>query len=67
MDYVFINNDWTPNAKQCETWAAAFSESDLDWSFEVVYTEFRGMTMCRVRITDADGELIAEGYPSFKD
>ena len=67
MEYVFINNDWTPDTKRCEAYASDLSKSDLDWSFKVVYTEANGLTLCRVRITDEDGELVAEGYPSFKD
>ena len=29
MDYVFINNDWTPDFKRCEAYASALSASDL--------------------------------------
>jgi len=62
---VFITNDWTPDVKRCKAYASELSASDLDWSFEVVYKEVDGLTLCRVRITDEDGELVAEGYPSF--
>tara|TARA_Y100000401_G_scaffold113236_1_gene113661 strand:- start:75 stop:287 length:213 start_codon:yes stop_codon:yes gene_type:complete len=67
MDYVFINNDWTPDVKRCEAYASELSASDLDWSFEVVTTEANGLTLCQVRITDEEGEIVAEGYPSFKE
>ena len=65
MQTVFINNDWTPDVKRCEAYASELSASDLDWSFEVVTTEANGLTLCSVRIIDEDGELVAQGYPSY--
>jgi len=67
MQHVFIKNDWTQDVSRCVGYACELEAEDLGWSIEVVYKEANGLTLCRVRITDEDGELVGEGYPSFSN